>query len=77
MFSVCAHKKTLDASYAIELAASGAQRSAIIRFNESLVGKGNGLLSHVKGAERFATVGCGHTTAWCKHQAMEAPRVRK
>ena len=69
IFSVGANKKKLDAAFAMELAPSGTQRESNIRFNEILVARSHGLLAKLTGEERFATLGCGHTAAWCKTAA--------
>ena len=50
----------------MELAPSGPQRSSNIRLNEILVAKANGLLAEITGSEKYLTVGCGHTAAFCK-----------
>ena len=63
IFAVGTNKQKLDSAYAIELPVSGTKRSDLIRFNEVLVSKSNGLLAPWNGNERYATVGCGHTTA--------------
>ena len=50
----------------IELAASGRQREENMKANELLISKANGLLPTINGQERYLTLGCGHTTAFCK-----------
>ena len=50
----------------IELAPSGARREQQLAANKKLVDRAGGLLAEVNGEERYITVGCGHTAAFCK-----------
>ena len=63
---VGADLKQLTNAYGIELAEEGELRAANISANESLVNRSNGLLAPVTGAERFLSLGCGHTAGFCK-----------
>ena len=51
---------------AMELAPTGKPRDAQIKANEALVKRFAGLLAPVNGAERYLTLGCGHTVGFCK-----------
>ena len=73
IYSVGANKAKLDSAFAIELAPSGDQLNSNIRFNQILVSKSNGLLAAVTGSEKYCTLGCGHTTAFCKLAAQGGP----
>ena len=50
-----------------ELAKDPAKRALQLRKNAELIKRAAGLLADINGAERFITVGCGHTAAICKH----------
>ena len=52
---------------AFELAPSGKQREDNLKANELLIKRAAGLLAAITGSERYLTVGCGHTVAFCKH----------
>ena len=66
IYSVGADRKQLTNAFCIELGDSGKQREDNIAKNVELVRRAKGLLAEVSGSERFLTVGCGHTTAFCK-----------
>ena len=65
-----ANKQKLDAAVAVELQPNGLQLDSIKRFNQILVSKSNGLLAPLTGEERSATLGCGHTAAFCNAAAV-------
>ena len=67
IYSVGGDKKQLNNAVAIELSPSGANREINLAKNRDLVKRSNGLLAQINGCERFLTVGCGHTAAFCKH----------
>jgi hypothetical protein len=54
-------------SFCFEIATDPAKRAMQLNRNGELVKRANGLLPRINGAERFLTVGCGHTAAICKH----------
>ena len=62
--------KQLTNAVATELAPSGAHRADQLNANRLLVERADGLLANVSGAERFLTLGCGHTAAFCKLAAQ-------
>jgi len=66
IYKVGADLKQLTNGLAIELAPSGAQRDLNIQANNMLVKRSQGLLAKVSGDERYLTLGCGHTAAFCK-----------
>ena len=67
---VGANMNKLDAAVAIELAPNGAQHNANVKFNSMLVSKSEGMIAPLTGAEKFLTLGCGHTAAFCKQAAI-------
>jgi len=50
----------------MELASSGKVRTEQIEDNMKLVARSQGLIAPVNGLERYITLGCGHTAAFCK-----------
>ena len=61
-----ADTKQLNNAFCIELAASGKTREAHFAKNEMLIKRAGGLLAPINGSERFISLGCGHTVAFCK-----------
>ena len=57
----------LSNAWAVEIAPSGANRQKVLEKNKEVIRRANGLLAEVTGQERFASLGCGHTVAFCKH----------
>ena len=64
--SAGADLEQLSNAYCVELSESGARRDAHIAKNQALVQRAEGLLAPVTGVERFISVGCGHTSQFCK-----------
>jgi hypothetical protein len=58
--------KQLNNALCMELAAHGAVREEHLAKNALLVERAAGLLAPINGSERYVTLGCGHTTAFCK-----------
>jgi hypothetical protein len=58
--------KQLTNAIAMELAPHGRKRDSEIKANLDLIKRSNGLLAEVNGEERYLTLGCGHTVAFCK-----------
>ncbi len=58
--------KQLGNALAMELSASGKLREEHVTQNTQLIERASGLLAPVTGHERYVTLGCGHTTAFCK-----------
>ena len=56
----------LSNAVCFELAPSGPMLDEQISANETLIARSGGLLAPVNGCERYLSVGCGHTVAWCK-----------
>lgn len=52
---------------AIEISKDGTKRAYQLQKNDELIKRAGGLLANRNGAERFLTIGCGHTTAGCKN----------
>jgi len=67
MYAAAADLEALSNAWAIELPSEGKLREIIIQKNQRLIEKAEGLLAQINHAERFSSVGCGHTVAWCKH----------
>ena len=44
----------------------GALRAEHIKKNEELIKRAGGLLANINGFERYVSLGCGHTVAFCK-----------
>ena len=57
----------LTNSWCTELPVDGPIRELYISKNAALIERAEGLLAAINGEERFCSVGCGHTVAWCKH----------
>ena len=56
----------LTNAYCIELPESGPRRDEHIQKNNLLIKQAEGLLAPLNGDERYVTVGCGHTSQFCK-----------
>ena len=56
----------LTNAFAFELPEAGPIRAAHLAKNEALVNRAEGLVAPVNGSERFVSVGCGHTSQFCK-----------
>lgn len=52
---------------AIEIAKDSTKRAYQLDKNDELIKRAGGLLANRNGAERFLTIGCGHTAAGCKN----------
>ena len=63
---VGADLQLLATSTAFELSGLEPARSDQLRFNHKLVDKADAMLAPVTGKERYLTVSCGHTTAFCR-----------
>jgi hypothetical protein len=61
-----ADMKELRNAVCIELAPCGKLREEQLKANERLVENAKGYLASINGSERYLTVGCGHTAAFCK-----------
>ena len=68
--SKAADKKQLVNAVCFELAASGKTRELHLQANERLISRSNEYLAPMTGDERYVTVGCGHTVAFCKVAAI-------
>ena len=66
IFSVGADTKQLTNAFAVEMQPDGELRERQVAFNMSLIQRSGGLLAEPSGFERYLTVGCGHTVAFCK-----------
>ena len=65
--NVGADKTELKNAYAFEMALAGTiERQKQIDFNQRLIRLSQGLLADASGLERYITLGCGHTAAFCK-----------
>ena len=63
--------KQLSNAVCIELGTNSTLRWEHIARNKKLIDRADGLLAKINGSERYVTVGCGHTTAFCKHAALQ------
>ena len=63
--------KQLSNALCIELGTDSTLRWEHIARNKKLIGRADGLLAKINGSERYVTVGCGHTAAFCKHAALQ------
>ena len=68
--SKAADKKYLVNAVCFELPASGPLREEHVAKNKQLISRSSGYLAAVSGEERYVTVGCGHTAAFCKQAAV-------
>ena len=68
--SKAADKKQLVNAVCFELPPIGETREMHIEANLKLVSRAKGFLAPVTGEERYVTVGCGHTVAFCKNAAI-------
>ena len=57
----------LNNSWCTELPEDGPIRTAHLAKNAALIARADGLLAQINGEERFCSMGCGHTVAFCKH----------
>ena len=71
--SVGADVGQLGNAVAIELPPDGPARSEQIAFNMKLIERSKRLLAEPSGYERFLTLGCGHTAAFCKAAQAQCP----
>jgi hypothetical protein len=56
----------LGNSFCIELALSGDHRKKNLQKNRDLVKRSGGLIADINDSERYLSLGCGHTVAFCK-----------
>ena len=56
----------LSNAYCFELPPHGPRRAAHIEKNVALADRSEGLVAEVNGIERFISIGCGHTSQFCK-----------
>merc|ERR1711865_55455 len=56
----------LSTAVCVELAPMGPTRVSNPEANAVLIKRSEGLLAPINGEETFLTLGCGHTTAFCK-----------
>lgn len=73
ILSIGADMSKLDSAIAIEMAPSGPELDENLNFNKFLIKKSEGMLAPLTGAEKYLTVGCGHTAAFCKTAALCGP----
>ena len=69
--------KQLSNAYCIELAASGTTRNEHIAKNKLLIERAGGLLAPLNGSERYVSIGCGHTVAFCKQAGVQGETSEK
>ena len=66
IFNIGADRKQLITAICVELAPAGPTRLANIEANRKLIKRSAGLLAPINGRERYLSLGCGHTVAFCK-----------
>jgi hypothetical protein len=60
-------------AYATELPSAGQHRDAQLTASRNLISRSNGLLAPLNGEERYASLGAGHTAAFCKLAEVGGP----
>ena len=75
--SIGADREQLSTAVAVELAPSGPTRISNLSANASLIEKSKGLLAPINGEEKYLTLGCGHTGAFCKVAPLGGPTPQK
>ena len=68
--AVGADVKQLGNAVCMELAHTGPLREEHLKKNMELNKRAACLLADLNGSERYLTLGCGHTAAFCKHAAL-------
>ena len=66
IYRIGADRKALNTAVCVELAPNGPTRVANLEANIALIKRSEGLLAEINGEEMYLTLGCGHTTAFCK-----------
>ena len=56
----------LTNAVAVELSDDAAKKAEQVAFNENLIARSKGYLAGHTGEERYLTLGCGHTVAFCR-----------
>ena len=72
-----ADTKQLTNALCIELAPHGKLREEHLLKNQRLIDRSKGLLAPINGSERYLTLGCGHTTAFCKQAGVRGCTSQK
>ncbi|CAK0801107.1 unnamed protein product [Prorocentrum cordatum] len=72
-----ADMRQLSNAVCIELGVNSPVRWQHVAKNKVLVDRADGLLAPVNGSERYVTVGCGHTTAFCKLAGVQGRTSEK
>ena len=72
-----ADRSQLTNAVCIEIAPSGNMRDEQLSKNRALIDRSAGLLAPINGSERYLTLGCGHTVAFCKTAAAGGPTSQK
>ena len=65
-----ADPKQLTNALCMELQSYGALRDEHLAQNQLLIERAGGLLAPINGEERYVTLGCGHTAAFCKQAGV-------
>ena len=69
--------KQLTHALCMELATTGKTRQEHLDKNASLIKRAGGLLAPINDSERYVTLGCGHTAAFCKQAALQGRTSEK
>ena len=77
ILKIGADREQLSTAVCVELAPAGPTRVANLSANASLISKSNGLLAPINGEEKYLTLGCGHTGAFCKVAPLGGPTPEK
>ena len=72
-----ADARQLTNAVCIEIGVNSSLRWQHVAKNRALVDRAKGLLAPINGSERYATVGCGHTTAFCKQAGVQGRTSQK
>ena len=72
-----ADMRQLTNAVCVEMGLNSTLRWEHIAKNRQLVDRANGLLAPLNGAERYLSLGCGHTVAFCKQAAVQGCTSQK
>ena len=72
-----ADRKQLTNALSTEIAPEGQHRAEQLLANQKLIERAGGLLAPINDEERYLTLGCGHTAAWCKLADVGGPTPEK
>ncbi len=77
IFDVGADKSVLMNAYALEMSNDPKEKARQVAVNESVIKRSKGLLAQPTSYERYITIGCGHTVAFCRAAAAGCSTSQK